>query len=518
MAFAIAVDTRDWRFTASALLAACFFAVHPLRVESVVWATERRDVLSGGFFLIALYCYLRANDNPAAQSKSRYRWLAGAVAAHLLSLLAKATAITLPLLLLVLDVYPLQRLRGSVHSWFTAATRPLWLEKLPFLLLSLIFGTLALSAQHASGALRPVQQYFLSYRLGQAFYGICFYLWKTIVPIGLSPLYELPYDFAAWTATFVVCAAVTLAISALVYFTRRCWPWLGACWVAYLIVVAPVLGVAQSGVQLVADRYSYLSCLGWAVLLGGICFYWLRRFDVSQPYVVTAAIVAAVAGLALMTRGQITIWHDGASLWKHALQVAPDTAIANYNLGKYYETNGAAQNSVELYRRAVVINPTYADAHYNLARLLGQQGQLDDAIAHYREALKFKPDDVETHNNLGYLLAQQGNFTAASASYHKALALDPDYAKAYFNLGRLFVRTGDLPKAIDNFQHALKLTPDTAEVHAGLGDAFARAGNVDQAIIHLTAALQLKPQLAGVQTLLAQLLEVRGGRVAAGTR
>lgn len=507
--FVTAGSNDGWRLDCAAALAAIVFALHPLRVESVAWATERRDVLSGTFFLAAVYAYLRA-QGAAIAGQAQRRWLAIAVAAQLLSLLAKATAMTLPLVLLVLDLYPLQRLGGNLRGWFGAAGRRVLAEKLPFFLLSLLFGVLALLAQHASGALRPVQQYFLSYRLGQGFYGICFYLWKTLLPIGLSPLYELPYDFEAWTVTFIVSATVVLTITALAYCVRRRWPWLAACWVCYLIVVAPVLGVAQSGVQLVADRYSYLSCLSWAALLGGFGFYWLRNAKSIGASAAAAAIVVSGAGLGLLTRAQVSVWHDGETLWKHALRVTPNSAIANYNLGKFYETSGKGQNSAELYRRAVSINPTYAEAHYNLARLLGRQGQVDAAIGHYREALKFKPNDVETHNNLGQLWAMQGNIEAALAAYQKALALDPRFAKAYFNLGRLFVRSGDFDKAIESFQRALKLTPEVAEVHAGLGDAYARSGQVEQAIVHLDTALKLKPELAGVGAALARLREAQG--------
>ncbi len=503
----------SWQLDTSAAFAAILFALHPLRVESVVWATERRDVLSAGFFLIAIYYYLRAHEYALATAKYRRRWLVLAFVAQLLSLMAKATAITLPLLLVILDIYPLQRLRGAVRTWFTPESRSVLAEKSPFLLLSVVFGLVALWAQQVSGALRPVQQYFFTYRLGQAFYGVWFYLWKTLVPIGLSPLYELPYDFGAWTGVFVASAVFASLAGLLVFVMRRRWPWLAACWLYYLIVLSPVLGVAQSGPQLVADRYSYLSCLSWAALLGGISLYWMQRQRLARLATVALVILATGASLGTLTRTQIGVWRDAESLWNYTLQVTPNTAIANYNLGKVYEATGRTQESVELYRRAVRVNPSYADAHYNLARLLSQQGQIEEAIAHYRETLKFKPDDVETHNNLGRLWAMQGNFSAASAAYQKALALDPHYAKAYFNLGRLLVHNGEFAKAIENFQQALKLAPDTAEVHAALGDAYARSGSLDQAIMHLEAAARLKPALTGVQTALARLRGARGSEV-----
>jgi len=513
--FPTARQKSSWQLDFSAALATVFFALHPLRVESVVWATERRDVLSGGFFLIAIYSYLRANGPATAIAKLDHRWLLLALAAQLFSLLAKATAITLPLVLIVLDVYPLRRLRGETRRWLAGDVgRMLW-EKLPFLLLSGVFGVIALLAQNASGALRPVQQYFVSYRLEQVVYGVCFYLWKTLWPSDLSPLYELPFDFAQWAPLFIACGMTAILLSLVVLLARRRWPWAAACWVYYLIVLAPVLGVAQSGPQLVADRYSYLSCLSWAALLGGILLYGLQSVRhisfVASSFAAAMVILVSALGLSIVTAMQVGVWHDSETLWKHALRVAPNTSIAAYNLGKFYETTGKPPDeSVALYRRAVSINPTYADAHYNLARLLVQQDKLIEAISHYREALKFRPNDTEAHNNLGQLLATNGDVTAALMEYRQALALDPKFAKTYFNLGRLFVRDGAPEKAIDNFQQALKLEPRAAEVHVALADAYAQSGSVDNAIVQLDAALKLRPDLAQAQVLLARLLAAQG--------
>jgi tetratricopeptide (TPR) repeat protein len=512
--FPAAHQEISWQLDISAALAATFFALHPLRVESVVWATERRDVLSGGFFLTAIYCYLRADAEKAPAVRLHNRWLLLAFVAQLFSLLAKATAITLPLVLVVLDIYPLQRLRGAIRTWFAVDSRRVLCEKLPFLLLSFLFGVVALLAQNTGGALRPVQQYFLSYRLGQAFYGICFYVWKTILPVRLSPLYELPYDFAVWTPLFIVCAATVALMTLLIILMRRRWPWAATCWAYYVIVLAPVLGVAQSGPQLVADRYSYLSCLSWAALLCGIFFYWLQyfRLNAKPARVITAAVVmiASTLSLSILTVTQVGVWRDSETLWKHALRVTPNSAIAAYNLGKVYEVSGKPQDSVDLYRRAVSINPTYADAHYNLARLLAKHGMVDEAISHYREAIKFRPNDAETHNNLGQLLAMNGDVAAALSEYRQVLALDPQFAKTYFNLGRSFVLSGSPEKAIDNFQQALKLEPGVAEVHVALADAYAQLGSIDEAIVQLDAAVKLRPEMAEAQVALARLLAAQG--------
>src|SRR5258706_3928212 len=248
-----------------AAFAALIFAIHPLRVEPVAWVSARNDVVSGLFYLASMLCYLRAARLGSNQA-TRWYWLAAAVIVFGLSLLSKAMGVTLPAVLLVLDIYPLKRLVGGPDKWFGAKVRHIWWEKVPFLLLAFGFGVIALLAKYSTGALRPMQQYFLSYRIGQAFYGLCFYLLKTFVPVNLSPLYELPYDFDTWMPLFVLCGAVVVLITVAVFLSRKRYPALLACWVYYLIVVTPVLGVAQSGPQIVADRYSYLACLSWAIL------------------------------------------------------------------------------------------------------------------------------------------------------------------------------------------------------------------------------------------------------------
>ncbi len=196
LAFSSPDYEKSWQLITSAAFAALLFAIHPLRVESVAWVTERRDVLSGFFCLWTLSCYLRAAS--MHEPIPRQRWLAAAVGAYALSLLSKATAITLPAILLLLDVFPLRRFHGGIQDWFKLRNRSLWWEKLPFAVLACGFAVIALVAQYSSGALTALQRYDISFRFAQAFYGLMFYLWKTLLPAHLSPLYELPFDLAPW--------------------------------------------------------------------------------------------------------------------------------------------------------------------------------------------------------------------------------------------------------------------------------------------------------------------------------
>ena len=397
-ALSIPAGEATWRLGASAGLAALLFAMHPLRVESVAWATERRDVLSGLFFLATVYGYLRAQE--CAGAIERRRRMAFTLIAYALSLLAKATAMTLPVVLLLLDIYPLKRLRlRMAGSDLIPPCVRFFGRSCLFSCWRMLFSVLALFAQESAGALRPVQNYFASYRFGQAFYGLCFYLWKTLVPLPLSPLYELPYDFAAWMPLFLACGATVVAMSLVSFMLRRRWPALLACWVYYLVVVAPVLGVAQSGPQLVADRYSYLSCLSWALLAGRrilpvVCTpqrdapdRHVRRCRSRRSGKRRCCVI-----LGFLTWKQTKVWRDSETLWSHVIAVGPDSGIAHYNFAQHNRAPGKAAGKPGILTGAPLPSiPAYADARYNLARLLAKEGMHDQAIEQYREALKVRP-------------------------------------------------------------------------------------------------------------------------------
>lgn len=314
---------------AAAGFAAMFFAIHPLRVESVAWATERRDVLSGLFFLATVFCYLRATTAMVADS-ARWRWMTAAVTIYGLSLFSKVSGVTLPIILLVLDVYLLRRLGGGLGKWFGPAVRRVWLEKVPFLLLALGAAVIGLVAQYQAGSIMPLNQYGLVPRVAQAFFGLAFYVWKTIIPVGLSPLYELPIHLKAWDWPFLLGGVVVLAVSIGLFIFRRRWPVGLVSWVCYVVMLAPLLGIAQNGPQIVADRYSYLSCLGWAILAGtGLLRCWrlgLSGLIHRQTIVVGVGLAAAVlVGLGGLTWKQVQVWHDSETLWRHVLAVAQNS-------------------------------------------------------------------------------------------------------------------------------------------------------------------------------------------------
>src|SRR5438132_336409 len=417
---------RGHALAVSAGFAALVFAIHPLRVESVAWVTERRDVLSGLLFLLTLFSYLRAADG-GARGRGWY-WLS--VAVFVCALLSKSMVVNLPVVLLILDVYPLRRLGGAI-GWWSEPARRVYVEKIPFVLLAAAASAIAVMAQVSVHAAASLAQLSLPGRLVVSAYGLGFYLWKMVVPVNLSPLYELPRTMDPVAPPFILSYALVLAITAIVLALRRPVPGLPAAWVAYVVVLLPVLGILQSGPQIAADRYTYLAGLGWASLAGaGLLSTW-RRWP---PFVLTCLAFVLLSCFGTLTWNQVEVWHDSEKLWTHALAIDPKTSMAQFGLGRVRADQGKPAEAIEHYRQALNIKPDYGAAHYNWGVVLGQQGRLADAVEHFQQALRLKPDFAEAHNNWGFALAQQGKRAEAIEHYRHALRLNPDNALAQSNL------------------------------------------------------------------------------------
>jgi Tfp pilus assembly protein PilF len=445
----------------------------------VAWATERRDVVSGFFYLATVYCYLRANTNLDSQSR---RWFAAALTCYILSLLGKATAIALPIVLLILDIFPLRRLDGDPRTWWITPSREILREKLLFVLPAIPFALIAFLGQQHVYAIKSLETFGFESRVVQALFAAGFYIWKTIIPVNLSPLYEIPPDFSFWDPVVLSGAALATGFSVTVLVFRRRWPAGLASWIYSLAMLGPVLGLVSTGPQLAADRYTYLSFLSWAVLAGaGLLFITrsaVRAHTVLAAYV-TATIIVMV--FSVSTWRQTMVWRDTGTLWSHVLKLNANSSIA----------------------------------HYNLARFLASHGEREKAMAHYRKGLNIRPDDAEAHNNLGLLLALNGQTAESLKEFEAAVQSDPGYAKAFFNLGRVHAISGELDKAVENYQQAVKLDPTQAEIRLGLGNALARQGRLEAAAAQLELATKLEPALADARVAWARILEAQGKKIEA---
>ena len=506
-------EEDNWRLELAAGFSALLFAIHPLRVESVAWATERRDVLSGFFYFITLYFYLRGAED--SHPSDQRRWLGAAVVAYLLSLLSKAMAITLPAVLLLLDVYPLKRLAGTPAHWFKRDSRAVLYEKLPFVMLAIGFASVALIAQKVTGALKPLEQFGLTSRVLQAGYGYVFYLWKTIWPFCLAPIYELPIETGSWFGVFLLSTGAVVGVTLWLCASMRRWPMICACWVYYIVVLLPVTGVAQSGPQLVADRYSYLPCLAWPLLLAGGLFRWWpgrESRSSSQRQLTAAAALLVVVSLGFLTWQQTAVWRSPITLWQHGTKAEPMSSIAHYNLGRALERENNPIPAIDSYRRAVTVNPEHAKAHFNLARLLALKGLDDEAMVHYRRVIEIRPDHADAHNDLGLLLEMKGEDAVALAEFRKALRLEPDHPKALFNLAEVLAKQGDLTGATANYEQAARLNPTEPAIQIRLAIVLARQGQLELATRHFRRAVELQPADADARVLLARSLAAQGKR------
>jgi protein O-mannosyl-transferase len=448
---AAGASRSDTVLRAAAGAAALFFAIHPLRVESVAWVTERRDVLSGLWFLLTILTYLKA------AAGARRWWLAGSVGCYTLAVLSKGIVMSLPVVLVLLDVYPLRRLSGGWRQWIAPEARRVWAKKIPYLLLALAAAGMAIYAGHSIAD--PFDARPLTARIGVALYGLAFYVQKTAVPVGISPLYQIPGRVDPLVLPIVVNALAVAVVTVGLFLVRRKWPAGLAVWLSYAILLAPVSGVMQSGPQLVASRYSYLPCLGWALLVGGaVCL--VHRAVASGGFrpiwarAGAAAMVVCLAVLGALTWGQARIWRDSKALWSYAVSVAPTSSIAHSNLGAVLFREGKLDEARAQFQKAVQLSPSYADALTNLAFVLGEldraeeatetlkhlssalvgQGKLDKAIAILQGLVEIHPTDAEAHNALGFALFLRGDREPAVQHFRRALQLDPRLREAKENL------------------------------------------------------------------------------------
>src|SRR5881396_688558 len=375
---------RGYALAVSAGVAALGFAIHPLRVESVAWVTERRDVLSGLFYLSAILIYLRACER-GARGRGWY-WLS--VAVFGCALLSKSMVVNLPVVLLILDVYPLRRLGGFV-GWWSEPARRIYVEKIPFVLLAAAASAVAVMAQLSKSAMISVAHLSALGRLAVSAYGLSFYLWKMVVPLNLSPLYMRPPTVDPEAPPFILSYGLVLAITAIVLALRRRIPGLPAAWAAYVVVLLPVLGIFQSGSQIAADRYTYLAGLGWAILAGaGLLSCWH-----ATRFLIPGCAVCLLVGLGVLTWNQAQIWHDSEKLWSHAAAIDPGSPVGQYSLGLALARQRKLTEAIEHFKTALQIKPEYPDAHTNAGAALADQGKLAEAIDYYREALQSEPDD-----------------------------------------------------------------------------------------------------------------------------
>lgn len=466
-------------------LVAFLFALHPLHVESVAWIAERKDVLSAFFWFLTLWAYVRYARRPDSRS------YAVAVVAFGLGLMAKPMLVSLPFVLLLLDVWPLGRIRlgGTDTRW-----RKLVSEKIPFFALSGGVAIITFIVQRGSGAVQSISNFPIGLRVENALVSYVIYVAKTIWPIHLAVFYPYPSHFPFWEPAG---ALLLLAFaSVLVVLCVRKHPYLAVGWLWFLGTLAPVIGLVQVGAQARADRYTYLPSVGLFIMLAWGVADLMRRWPGARRAAVACAIAGCVSCFAL-TSLQVRYWRDSESLFRHAIAVTGANSVAEHNLGVALSAHpGELGEAVSHLKAAVRIDPGSARAHTDLGNALTRTpGRLEDAIAEYRKALTIEPDSAITHNDLGNaLLKMPGHLSDAVAQYRAALQLRPGYAEAHNNLGTaLAEKAGGLSEAIPEFEEALRIEPEYEQARVNLENARARIGG-QSAELHYDLGLALAKQ------------------------
>jgi tetratricopeptide (TPR) repeat protein len=407
---------RDTTGAGPSAFVATVFGLHPLHVESVAWVAERKDVLSTFFWLLALLAYGAYTRRPDVR---RYGIVLLLFAA---GLAAKPMVVTLPLTLLLWDVWPLQRQKG-------ASARRLVAEKVPLLALAALSGLVTLWAQRRGASLVGIDALPFGARLANAAVAYVRYLGKTFWPSGLAAFYPP----TAWSATAVILSATLMvAVTSLAWRERRRRPWIAVGWTWYAVTLLPVIGLIQVGQQAMADRYMYVPMIGLLVAIA----WTLAEVAPSRP--LAAAAVALGVALAVATWRQVHVWRDGVALWTHALAVTDGNFIAHDNLGVELDRRGRADEALEHYRATLRLKPgdrngtrNYAAAVAARGERLYRDGQRDAALAAFRDALQHRPDDARVQAYAGAILVTQGRYEEALAAYDAALAVDPRAAAVH---------------------------------------------------------------------------------------
>jgi cytochrome c-type biogenesis protein CcmH/NrfG len=455
---------------------AFIFALHPLHVESVAWVAERKDVLSTFFWFLALYAYVRYTEQPGLR---RYLLM---LAPFCLGLMSKPMLVTFPFTLLLLDIWPLRRIRFPGTSW----EKPLW-EKIPLFALSLISSAVTYSVQHSTGAVQ------LSRGRGEsilnALLSYVSYIGQTFWPTRLAVFYPYRESLSLWP----VALAILLGISWLAVFTWRTRPYLATGWFWYLGTLVPVIGLIQVGGQAHADRYMYIPMVGLSMMLAWGAADVIQKWPQAKFGVAAAAVFACLACL-VTASAQAAYWQNNESLYRRAISVTRNNYPAEYNLGHYLkDIPGGGPEAAAHLREALRINPDSVEAHNVMGDYLMATGHTAEGVAQFQASLRLKPDSIDTRNRVAGYLMSIGRINEGVAQFEEVLRTQPDNAEAHFNLGVVYSKNPDrILDAVAHYEAALRSKPLLARAHRNLAQLLLTLNRKPEAISHFEAAQRIQ--------------------------
>jgi len=475
-----------WR----SFVVAALFGLHPLRVESVAWAAERKDVLSALFWFLTLWAYAKHVEKSNTKPSQAKRFYALTLLFFSLGLMAKPMLVTLPFVLLLLDYWPLKRLQSRKDI------SRLMFEKWPFFAISALASIVAFAAEKHEDVIVPLARLSLSYRIENAIVSYARYIGKIVWPENLCVFYPPPNH---WPMITVFSSAIMLIIVSLYFLWQwRRHPYLLVGWLWFLGTLIPVIGLVQLGQQAMADRYTYIPQIG---LL--LCLVWgghaLTKTWKRQAQILSAMATAAIIACMMLAVRQIHWWKNSETLFQHTIAVTTNNTLAYLNVGIALVKNGQIDGGIVYYQKALEIDPNDATANYNLGTALMSANRAAEAIAHFQKVLELNPKDAETYNNMGSAFYQTGRMNEAIACYKKVLELNPANVAAYSNLGTALCQMGRMDEAVGYFKKSLEIEPGNAAVCDNLGLALYQLGRTAEAIDYYKKGLALNPDDAQTQ-------------------
>lgn len=511
--------------TFQSIFIAVVFCIHPLHVESVAWISERKDVLSAGFGLIAMHAYVAWARSPAKGTS----WYILCLFATTASLLSKQMLVTLPVLLVLIDYWPLRRtgtqpspgghpasvprLAGLLPGSIFGLPSRLVIEKVPLAIISFAFCLVAILSQSTGEALSSMEALPLPDRLGNAFVAYGQYLHHSFVPTNLSVFYPYPRNGNSMVEVAVSCSVISL-ISILTFRHRHSCPQLLIGWLWFLVSLLPVIGIVQVGTQQMADRYMYMPLIGLSVMVG-----WSLPFaPAARPRVALISlfpVASCILVLLSLCRSQVELWNDSRALFQHAAQVTSANAVALDCLGDAHAVHGDHESAISCYRQSLAIRPENAATRFALSRSLAEQGYLTSAFANCSLAVRQSADSSRSLILLGQIATRLGRIDVAIPTLQKAIRLDPESSIAHAALGEAYGRDEQFDAALACFEECLRRSPENAQARNSAGFILRVLGRLDDAEQQLRMALEIDATSPETHANLGALLSLRGQRSAA---
>ena len=479
----------------SAAAVGLLFGLHPMVIEPIAWIGERKTLLAAFFALWSLIFYVRFTLT------ANWKLFAACIITYLLALMSKPTSLPLPLLMLLLDYWPLKRLKPKAV-----------LEKIPLLVIGIIFAVITYISQNRTAAVTSPNEYGFAHIILVLCHNIIFYLSKIVWPINLSPFYAFPKPLALSDTMILTGLIGTCTLIPLLLVSLRWTKGLLAGWLVFFVAIFPTMGVVGFTNVIARDNYAYLPAVGLLMVLASF-LVWLYKTGSRIKYLFSrlalVAIVLIAAFEVVATRQQLILWRDTVSICEHVLSLTPDVAEVHNRLGTALKFQGKISEAIDHHHKALRINPKSVIALNNLGTALRLQGKLDEAIGYYNRAILVDPRSAEVHNNLANALSQEKKYDRAVTCYRKAIEINPDYLKAHHNLAITFQAMGRFNEALSHYNYSLKLKSNFAPAHYNLGSLLQLLGKNEEAVKHYREALRIDPDFAKAHNNLASILIMR---------